>query len=70
MGYASPALTIGGTKMQTITISFDDFVDFMFEALMDFGYVPTEAEVEMVVSLALDYLFSILEDQFDCEEVD
>jgi hypothetical protein len=56
--------------MQTITISFDDFVDFMFEALMDFGYVPTEAEVEMVVSLALDYLFSILEDQFDVEEVD
>jgi hypothetical protein len=56
--------------MQTITISFDDFVEFMYEALVDFGHVPTEAEVEIIVSLALDFLFQILEDQFDVEEVD
>jgi hypothetical protein len=55
----------------TITISFDEFVDFMYEALVDFGYVPTEAEVEMIVSLALDFFLSILEEQqIDAEEID
>jgi hypothetical protein len=52
----------------TITISFDEFCEYMFEALTDFGYVPTDDEVETIVSLALDFFLSIMEDQI--EEVD
>jgi hypothetical protein len=61
---------LNAMKKPTITISFDEFVEFIYEALIDFGYVPTDAEAEIVVSLALDFLFSVLEDQFDVEEVD
>jgi hypothetical protein len=44
----------------TITISFDEFCEFMFEALTDFGYVPTDDEVEIIVSLALDFFLDNL----------
>ena len=49
----------------TITISFDEFCEFMFEALTDFGYVPTDDEVEIIVSLALDFFLSILGDEME-----
>jgi hypothetical protein len=53
-----------------ITISFDEFVEFMYEALTDFGYVPTDDEVELIVSLALDFFLEILAEQLQIDEVD
>jgi hypothetical protein len=38
-----------------IIISFEEFCEFMYEALTDFGYLPTEREIEVIVSLALDF---------------
>lgn len=55
----------------TITISFDEFCEFMFEALTEFGYVPTDDEVEIIVSLALDFFLQTLAEQkIDVDEVD
>ena len=56
--------------MKTIKISFDDFTEFMYEALVDFGYAPTDEETEVIVSLALDYMLSVLGEHMDIEEED
>jgi hypothetical protein len=53
-----------------ITISFDEFVEFMYEALTDFGYIPTDDEVEVIVSLALDFFLETLGESVDMEEID
>lgn len=52
-----------------IEISFNDLVDYIFTALTELGYVPTEEETEIIASILLDYLlFEVL--GLDVKELD
>lgn len=43
----------------TLLIKTEDIADFLFNALPDFGLVPTEDEVNLLADLFFDYLVHI-----------
>jgi len=51
-------------------ITNEDLSDYLFNALIEFGVVPSEDEVDLIADLVFDYLFTngTIMEEYDDEE--